>query len=117
MRTTFGGLHRTTSTHHISTRHRSIRAAFESSWQRLSRDEQRVFAKLTVFRGGFTRAAAQAVADASLTVLAALVNKSFIRFQQATERYEIHELMRQFGAEKLVTDADLGQRRNKNIRK
>ncbi|MCB0128008.1 MAG: hypothetical protein KDE58_37345, partial [Caldilineaceae bacterium] len=69
--------------------------------------EQAVFAKLAIFRDGFTREAAQAVADADLTVLTSLVNKSFIRFRQEMQRYEIHELMRQFGAEKLAEDTNL----------
>ncbi|MCB9156332.1 MAG: AAA family ATPase [Caldilineaceae bacterium] len=90
-----------TTTRHVPTRHRSLRAAFASSWRRLTDDEQAVFAKLSIFRGGFTRAAAQAVAETSLPVLSALANKSFVRFHPETERYEIHELMRQFGAEML----------------
>ena len=90
-----------TTIRHIPERHRSLHAAFESSWQRLRSDEQAVFQKLSVFRGGFTREAAQAVAGASLTLLSELANKSFVRFQPETQRYAIHELMRQFGAEKL----------------
>lgn len=90
-----------TTSRHIPERHRSLSAAFEGSWQRLPRDEQAVFAKLALFRDGFTREAAQAVADADLPRLTSLINKSFIRFQPETGRYAIHELMRQFGAEKL----------------
>ena len=96
-----------TTTRHIPARHRSIRAAFETSWQQLSRDEQAVFQKLSVFQGGFTKEAAQTVADASLPVLAELANKSFIRYRQKTRRYDIHELLRQFGAEQLGQSAEL----------
>lgn len=98
-----------TTTRHIPARHRSIRAAFETSWHQLSLDEQTTFQKLSVFRGGFTREAAQTVADASRLVLAELVNKSFIRFRLETQRYEIHELMRQFGVEQLDSAADIAE--------
>ena len=96
-----------TTTRHIPARHRSIRAAFETSWQQLSPAEQSTFQKLSIFRGGFTREAAQAVANASRLVLAELVNKSFIQFRQETQRYEVHELMRQFGEAKLAENTDV----------
>lgn len=83
-------------------RHRSIRAAIEQSWQRLSSQERDIFRYLSVFRGGFTREAAQAVAGANLRQLARLVNKSFLQFDRENGRYHIHELMRQFGEEKLI---------------
>jgi predicted ATPase/DNA-binding SARP family transcriptional activator len=94
-----------TTTRHIPARHRSIRAAFETSWQQLSPTEQTCFQQLSVFRGGFTREAAQAVASASRMVLAGLANKSFIHFHQERQRYDVHELMRQFGAAKLSETA------------
>ncbi|MGW8180527.1 MAG: hypothetical protein ACWGQW_17475, partial [bacterium] len=51
---------------------------------------------------GFTRTAAQEVTGASLRQLSNLVNKSLIRFDTGRGRYEIHELLRQYGAEKLA---------------
>jgi len=81
-------------------RHRSQRAAFEPSWQSLSPHEQRVFAQLSVFRGGFRREAALAVAGAGLAVLHALADHSLVR-RTSGGRYELHELLRQFGEEKL----------------
>ena len=98
-----------TTTRHIPTRHRSIRAAFETSWQQLSQAEQAVFQKLSVFQGGFTKEAAQSVAEASLPVLAGLINKSFIHYRQKPQRYVIHELLRQFGAEQLGQSAEQEQ--------
>ncbi len=53
-----------------------------------------------MFRGGFSREAAQQVANASLDMLAGLVNKSLLR-KTASGRFEIHELLRQYGAEYL----------------
>jgi len=49
-----------------------------------------VFRQLSVFRGGFQRAAAEQVADASLAILSALVNKSLLRWDPIG-RYQIHE--------------------------
>jgi tetratricopeptide (TPR) repeat protein len=84
----------------IEPRHRSIRAVFDSSWQTLSVSEQAVFARLSVFRGGFTREAAVMVAGATLPDLSGLIRKSFLSHLQG--RYEMHELMRQYATEKLA---------------
>jgi predicted ATPase/DNA-binding SARP family transcriptional activator len=84
----------------VPERHRSIRAAFGQSWHLLTGDEQAVFVRLCVFRGGFTREAAESVADASLATLLVLLDKSFLR-REGQDRYDIHELLRQYGEELL----------------
>ena len=81
-------------------RHRSIHAAFEHSWDMLSEEERRVFRKLTLFRGGFEVQAARSVAGTSEWNLSALAGKSLVH-KTAADRYELHELVRQFAAEKL----------------
>ena len=86
-------------------RHRSMRAVFEHSWRLLTRREQLVFARLAVFRGGFTGVAARAVAGAELLTLAALADKSLLQVD-AEGRYTLHELLRQFAEEKLAADAE-----------
>ncbi len=91
----------------VPERHRSIRAVFDYSWRLMTEDEQEVFKRLSVFRGGFTREAAQEIAGASLRTLTTLVNKSLLR-RHETGRYEIHELLRQYAAEKcLMTYSDV----------
>jgi DNA-binding SARP family transcriptional activator/predicted ATPase len=88
-------------------RQRSIRAVFDISWRRLDPAEQALFSSLTVFRGGFTREAAGQVAtgaEAIPRLLAALVRKSFLQYDQGEDRYGIHELLRQYGAEKLAEE-------------
>ena len=45
----------------VPERHRSLAAVFEHSWARLLPREQVILAQLAVFRGGFDRAAAEAV--------------------------------------------------------
>jgi predicted ATPase/DNA-binding CsgD family transcriptional regulator len=81
----------------VPERLRSVRAVFEAAWKRLTEDEQRVFSKLSVFRGGFTREAAQAVASADAHTLTRLVNKALVWRNAETGRYDIHELLRQYG--------------------
>jgi predicted ATPase/DNA-binding SARP family transcriptional activator len=82
-------------------RHRSIRAVFDHSWSLLHKTEQEIFLLLSVFRGGFTREAAQQVAGASLQLLAELVNKSFLSHDPNSGRLEVHELLRQYAQEQL----------------
>jgi RNA polymerase sigma factor (sigma-70 family) len=87
-------------------RQRSMRAVFEYSWNLMSAAEQQVFMKLAIFRGGFTREAAEAVAGATLRLLMSLANKSLIRRHAETGRYEIHELLRQYGEDRLEASGE-----------
>lgn len=84
-------------------RHRSLRAVFTHSWQLLNTEEQSILGRLALFRGGFQREAAVAVAGATLADLATLLMKSLIR-RNSAGRYELHELIRQFAAEQLAQD-------------
>jgi predicted ATPase len=84
----------------VPERHRSMRATFEHSWHLLSDEERQVFARLSVFRGGFEEDAAAQVAQATPQLLAALVDKSLLRWDGAA-RYDLHELVRQYASEKL----------------
>ncbi len=86
-------------------RHRSMRAVFDASWQHLDPAEERVFRQLSIFRGGFTRQAAAGVANASLRHLGHLMYKSLLHYDRAHNRYWLHELLHQYGAEKLAEDA------------
>lgn len=88
----------------LPARHRSMRAVFDYSWNLLSETEREAFIKLSIFRGGFTREAAQAATGASLRNLTNLQNKSLLRRNPDTGRYEIHELVRQYAFEKLQAD-------------
>ncbi len=80
---------------------RSLRAVFDRSWDLLSADERAALRSLSVFRGGFLREAAVRVAGVSPAVLAALAAQSLLR-AGPTGRYELHELVRQYVAEKLA---------------
>lgn len=89
----------------IPERHRSIRAVFNHSWHLLSATEQTVFSRLSVFSGGFTLEAVIAVAGASLHDLSSLVEQSMVQLD-AAGRYQLHELVRQYAAEKLAEAPD-----------
>lgn len=86
-------------------RHRSLRAAFDHSWALLCPAEQSALARLTVFRGPFTRQAAAEVAGADLALLAALVDKSLLK-RVERGRFDLHEPVRQAAAEKLAASGD-----------
>ncbi|MBI5034640.1 MAG: tetratricopeptide repeat protein [Chloroflexi bacterium] len=108
----------------VPERQRSLRAAFEHSWNLLDAEEQRALRALSVFRGGFTLEAAEALVSKQSTVnseqypsltvhgslptvhyLAALIGKSLLR-RDANERYDLHEMVRQFAEEKLEQAGD-----------
>ncbi len=98
-------------TRDLPARQRSVRATFDYSWARLTADEQRTFMQLSVFRGGFTRPAAEAVTGAGVRGLRALVNRSFLS-PGADDRYQIHELLRQYGAERLEASGEADRTRD-----
>jgi predicted ATPase/DNA-binding SARP family transcriptional activator len=82
-------------------RQRSMRATFDHSWHLLTEREREVFRGLSTFSGGFTHAAAQQVVGATLRELRTLVDSSMLVCGLAG-RYEVHELLRQYGNERLV---------------
>jgi len=89
-----------TTARNVEERHRSVRAAFDQSWKLLSEDERLIFAKLSVFRGGFDREAAEQITGTTLPMLVALVEKSLVQMA-SFDRFGIHELLCQYGTEKL----------------
>ena len=92
----------TTNQRDVAPRHRSIRAVCDHSWQRLPATERSVYMALAVFAGSFQRHAAQVVAGATLTILATLVEKSLLRWEPDTRRYQMHQLLRQYALEHLI---------------
>lgn len=89
----------------VPARHRSLRAVFDHAWRLLSPQEQEQLCRLAVFRGGFQRAEAQAVAGTTLLDLTTLVDKSFLQ-HSATERYGWHERLRHYALDKLRQDPE-----------
>jgi tetratricopeptide (TPR) repeat protein len=66
----------------------------------LTTEEQNVMCKLSVLRG-FGREAAEQVAGASISILASLVSKSLVKREEG-DRYDLHELVRQYAREHLI---------------
>lgn len=93
------------SLRNVPERHRSMRAVFEQSWQMLSELEQAAFGRLSLFKGGFQREAAQVIARAGPPILVNLADKSLLRLAPSG-RYQLHELLRQFAAEKLLAETE-----------
>jgi predicted ATPase/DNA-binding CsgD family transcriptional regulator len=97
-------------------RHHTVNAAIDWSYRLLSPVEQCVFNRLSVFVGGWTVEAAEAVvADAVpepgllLEVLCQLVTKSLVLADMmagGSVRYRQLEMLRQFGAERLQESGD-----------
>jgi predicted ATPase/DNA-binding SARP family transcriptional activator len=80
-------------------RHASMEVVFAQSWALLTPSERDALARLSVFRGGFTPAAARAVAEAPFPVLAALADKSLLRKEEG--RLMLHPLLQQLAAARL----------------
>ena len=93
-------------------RQATLRATIAWSYDLLESHQQEVFARLSVFAGGWTIEAAEEVADADLDLLASLVDKSLVR--RTGERYWMLETIREFAAVQLRSsgEADRVRRRH-----
>ena len=80
-------------------RQQTLRATIAWSHDLLSTDEQRLFARMAVFRGGCTLEAAEEVVDANLDALQSLVDKSLLRHSE--ERFWMLETIREYAHELL----------------
>jgi predicted ATPase/class 3 adenylate cyclase/DNA-binding CsgD family transcriptional regulator len=95
-------------------RHQTLRSLIDWSYDLLSCEEQIVFDRLSVFAGGWTLDAAEAVASGGdvaewqvLDLLAALVGKSLVQAEviQGSTRYRLLETIRHYAAERLALRA------------
>ncbi|MBV7338793.1 hypothetical protein KFU94_63355 [Chloroflexi bacterium TSY] len=84
----------------LPVRHQTLHAVFAHTWSLLTEREQSILQQSSVFRGGFTQEAAKSILGAPLPDLLALVSK-FLLHRAPDGRYTIHELLRQFAAQKL----------------
>jgi predicted ATPase/DNA-binding CsgD family transcriptional regulator len=98
----------------VEDRHRSLAVILDSSWRWLDARERTVLSALAIFVGGFTREAAESVADADLGVLAGLAERSLIQRLpdvRGGSRYQVHELVRHYAMRQLKDDR-LNRRRH-----
>ncbi len=93
----------TTTLRDVPARQRSMTATFDYSWRLLPPTQQSILRQLAVFRDGFTAEAAATVTGAGLDGMAALADASWLRLGEAG-RYAMHELVREYCAEKLECD-------------
>ncbi|WP_238015280.1 BTAD domain-containing putative transcriptional regulator [Dactylosporangium sp. AC04546] len=89
----------------VEPRHRSMRTVIDWSCRLLTDEEAGALRRFSVLRRGFDLAAAEAVAGAGLAVLAGLVDQSLVAVGD-DGRYELHELLRQYAAERLAADPE-----------
>jgi predicted ATPase len=75
--------------------------SFDRSWARLNPKEQKVFAQVSVFVGGLTLSAAEAVLGLTLQDLKRLVVRSLLEWHPDTKRYTLHPMLQQFARQKL----------------
>ncbi|MCP5094685.1 MAG: AAA family ATPase, partial [Chloroflexi bacterium] len=92
-----------TDLRNVPSRHRSITAVFDTSWQHLTQSEQQILVQLSIFRGGFTEDAANTIVGASSPRLQHLTQKSLLQWDGENGRYHIHELLRQYLQQQLDT--------------
>jgi predicted ATPase/class 3 adenylate cyclase/DNA-binding CsgD family transcriptional regulator len=95
-------------------RHQTLRALIDWSYDLLNPAEQMVLGRLSVFAGGWTLEAAEAVTSAGdagewqvLDHLAALVGKSLVQAEEVrgSTRYRLLETVRHYAAERLAQRA------------
>ena len=80
-------------------RQQTLRATIDWSYDLLAEDEQHAFARLSVFVGGWTLGAAEAICRTDVETLQALIQKSLVR--RRGERYGMLQTIREYAAELL----------------
>jgi predicted ATPase len=97
-------------------RQQTLRATIEWSHDLLSEDEQRLFARLSVFVGGCTYEAAEEVAGADPDTLQSLLDKSLLRKRDAAggPRYWMLETIREYAAEALEASGEAEELRRRH---
>lgn len=88
----------------VADRQRTMRAAVDWSWSQLDEAEQRALMAVSIFRGGFDVAAAEAViGGAALDLVEALRDKSLVH---TGAKLGLYEPIRAFAREKLVASGE-----------
>src|SRR5829696_434443 len=101
----------------VLARHRTLTATMDWSHELLSTEEKALFRGLSVFAGGWTLEAAEAVCNGEgleredlLDLLASLVDRSLVLVSErdGEVRYRLLEVVRQYAAEKLEVAGEAG---------
>lgn len=99
--------------HDLPARQRTLGATVSWSHDLLSPDEQQLFRRLAVFAAGSALEAAEAVVDASLDLLQALVEHSLLRHESG--RIFMFETIREFATERLEESGDASSVRDRHM--
>jgi predicted ATPase/class 3 adenylate cyclase len=98
-------------------RHATLRATIAWSHDLLEEDDQRLFARLGVFRSSCTLESAETVCEADLDTLASLLDKSLLRRRTdraGEERYWMLETIREFAVERLESSGEAAALRRRH---
>ncbi|MEA2551725.1 MAG: hypothetical protein QOE25_1494, partial [Actinomycetota bacterium] len=93
-------------------RHRTLEATVAWSYALLAERERGLFARLSVFAGGWTLQAAEDVCAADIDSLEQLVEKSLVRAEQG--RFDMFETIRTYALERLDEDARADETRRRH---
>ena len=105
-------------------RHQALRATIDWSYGLLSEAEKGLLRRLSVFMGGWSLAAAEAVCalprqdEEVFDLLAHLVNKSLLEVERSggeVHRYRMLETVRQYAQEKLDESGEFSQMRDRHL--
>ena len=104
----------------LPARHRSLSAALDWSWRLLPPAQQRLLARLSVFRGGWTLEAAEAACEEpdALGLLASLEEASLVTSREDADgdvRYGVLETVRQFAAQKVAESGEAAGARDRHL--
>jgi non-specific serine/threonine protein kinase len=103
-------------------RQQTLRATIDWSYALLSEREQRVLQRSSVFAGGWTLPAAEAVCSGGaidtadvIDLHSALVEKSLVTFEASGARYNLLETVRQYAQERLEASGDGDDTRTRHL--
>jgi predicted ATPase/class 3 adenylate cyclase len=100
-------------------RQQTLRAALDWSFDLLDANEQRLFASLSVFAGGFRLDAAEGVCDADLDAVEVLLENSLLRSEERPDgepRFFMLETIRDYGRERLEQEGVADHLRERHAR-
>ncbi len=81
-------------------RHRNLNSILEKTWLDLSEKKRQTLANFSVFQGGCSLDAAEAITNANFSLLLSLVNQSLLLRNQEG-RFEMHALIQQYAKKNL----------------
>ena len=93
-------------------RQRTLRATIDWSYELLTEAERQLLGRLSVFSGGWTLEAAEAITGADLDLLQSLVEKSLVRHSEG--RYWLLETIREYAAEQFETTGEATEFRRRH---